>query len=69
LCWVQRTRGRTERTKKRRMKKKKTMKHKLDKFSFFNLFRSFSVPNTPLDFSDPHEEFMSVKSESNKTEI
>jgi hypothetical protein len=46
LCWVQR---RTERTKKRRMKKNKTMKHRPDKFSFFNLFRSFSASNTSLD--------------------
>jgi hypothetical protein len=28
---------------------KKTIKHRPDKFSFFNLFRSFSASNTSLD--------------------
>jgi hypothetical protein len=39
--------------KKRRVKKKKTMKHRPDKSSFFNLFRSFSASSTSLDAADP----------------
>jgi hypothetical protein len=38
------------RTKEERERmKKKTMKHRPDKSSFFNLFRSFSASNTSLD--------------------
>jgi hypothetical protein len=49
--------------------KKNTMKHRHDKSSFFNLFRSFSASNTSLDgIVGPHA-FMSVESELNKTEI
>jgi hypothetical protein len=51
------------------MKKKKAMKHRPDKFSFFNLFRSFSASNASLDgIVGPHA-FMAVESELNKTEI
>jgi hypothetical protein len=50
-------------------KKKKSIKHKPDKFSFFNLFRSFSASNTSLDgIVDLHELLMPVESELNKTE-
>jgi hypothetical protein len=45
------------------------MKHRLDKSSFFNLFRSFSASNTSLDGIVDPQKFMSVESELNKTEI